>query len=508
MRTADTERRGLRVTVRLHDTIVSQRVHWQPLFGSGSRFELGPEVPTPSGQPLAVAQWGSDGQVQIESQEPTADSAAIGSADQWQWSNQQGVTVDLDLIPYRPARKSSDDAWGDVALLVFMLTLMVGVGQVNTLLRQLGTVSPTVQTVYEPTPELIARLLQRDLDGEESGRTQRAERPGANKQAPSFYLPAGHEGSWEQAGGGADIGQEVQRGGESEAELAQAEPASSGAEAIELNTEDLAQAPDAPPQATPQVVELELEAEPEGPALARPIERFIGWGFKDWFEVEDGRGDQEEQIARIMESTRVKLKIDPDDPQAIQTAAYYSYLSENQELTSALHERYIELYPWDPSGYNNLALSHKRTGEYEEEEALYRIALKLDPSDPHALNNLAVNLAHQGRFDEALRLMASVEELTPDDPYADLHRAKIFAAMGKKRKSYSMLKKALANVDKLDTLHHIEFRQDIRVDPVFDKYRSKWGFKRIIRKKYGDDADAIIGKTTRHWWQGSEVADG
>jgi tetratricopeptide (TPR) repeat protein len=497
--------------VRLFDTIVGQRVHWQPRFGSGAAFLIGSDVPTPTGEALAEAQWGPSGDLSIRPIEPSASAGQLGLTGQWHWNNQRGVSVDVDMVPWRPGRRISSEPWGDVALLVLMLTLMVGVGQVNYLLRQIWAAMPTSETAYEPTPELIARLLKEDYDGEERGRQHRADRPEASRKAPSFYLPAGHQGDWERTGGGENVGDEVRRGADEEPALAELDPPAPPADAddaVELKAEPQIRAPEAPPEPPAPAVEVSLEQEEEDRGLAKPIERFIGWGFKDWFEVQDGREEQEERIAEILERTRVRLKIDPNDPQAIQTAAYYAYLAENHELGAALHERFISLYPDEPSGYNNLALTHKRRGDYVREEALYRRALKLDPLDHHVINNLAVNLAHQGRFDEALSLMATLEDLTPGDPYADLHRAKIYAAMGKKRKAYKLLKKALASVDDLDTLHHIEFRQDIRVDPAFDKLRGKWGFKRILRGEYGDDAEAMVGKTKRSWWQRAEVADG
>ncbi len=506
------QRQGLRVTVRLYDTVVAQRVHWQPRFGAGTPFLVGPEVPTPSGKHLALCRWSSGGAVEIQAHEPTAETGRIETGERWGWSS-GGVSVDLDLVPRKPAQRTSKEAWGDVALLVLMLTLMAGVGQVNYLLRQLTGVMPTHETAYEPTPELIARLLQRDYQGEEGGRLLRADRPDAQRTAPSFYLPAGHEGSWQTAGGGSNVGDEVIRGQDQDDEVPLAEalrpkPRKEARDVVETEVRDLVEDPDAMPVGARPVVKVEvkLEEEVEVP-LAKPIERFIGWGFRDWFDVADGRKEQNQRIARILERTRVRLKINPNDPHAIQTAAYYAYLSENHELVEALNDRFIDLYPEDPSGYNNLALTYKRTGEYEREEALYRKALVIDPMDTHVMNNLAVNLAHQGRYDEALRLMAALEEMTPGDPYADLHRAKIFAAMGKKGQSFKHLRKALAHVEDLDTLHHIEFRQDIRLDPAFDTLRAKPRFRRILEREYGAEAEPLIG-TAQNRGKRREVRDG
>ena len=112
--------------------------------------------------------------------------------------------------------------------------------------------------------------------------------------------------------------------------------------------------------------------------------------------------------------------------------------------------------------------------------------------DDHAINNLAVCLAHQGRFEEALALMKQLEVLTPDDAYADLHRAKIYAAMGKEPEAYKHLELSLQRMKQLDTLHNIEFRQDIRVDPALDELRKQDRFRNLLTRYYGNRKEG--------WW--------
>ena len=146
------------------------------------------------------------------------------------------------------------------------------------------------------------------------------------------------------------------------------------------------------------------------------------------------------------------------------------------------------MLPEDPAGYNNKALIFKRRGDYAEEERLYRVALDLKPNDTTAMNNLAVNLGHQGKFEEALGLMKELEVLTPGDPYADLHRAKIYAEAKNEEMAYVYLIKALEGMKALDTLHHIEFRQDIRLDPSFKVLRKQSRFRSLMWQYYGTDA--------------------
>ncbi len=71
--------------------------------------------------------------------------------------------------------------------------------------------------VPEPTPELIARLLEEDYAGAEEGYLyEEQERPDSEFAIDSFYLPAGDEGPLEQIGGAEKVADE--RSFEQEAE--------------------------------------------------------------------------------------------------------------------------------------------------------------------------------------------------------------------------------------------------------------------------------------------------
>lgn len=491
-------RHGLRVTVRLHGGVVDQRVHW----GGRLPVELGGDgpdaIPTPSGGALVRAHFDGRARVRLEPVEPSADPGTLEPGATWRWTNSHGVDVDLDLVPRIPARRRGSQPGGDVALLVMVLMLAVGVSQASLLAQLLfpQSASPSM-TVEEPTPELLARLLKKELDGDESGVAEYAERPDHARGLKGLYMPAGQEdGVLDRNGGGKEAGDEVRRADDPDEQPLPQEPESALADdgdALADGELPGLEVPDAPPAPREELLadadpsELEELFDP-----ADPIERFVGWGFRDWFDVADARPELEARWRRHLDVARTRLAIDPDDPAALNVVGYYAYLAENSELARETYDRYTRLHPEDPAGYNNLALTFKRTGDYAEEEALYRRALELDPADPNVLNNLAVNLAHQGRHDEAIRVMELLEEIDPGDPYADLHRAKIYASMGKRERALRFLRKALEGVQDLDTMHHIEFRQDIRIDPSFRRLRNDRRFVRLLRKHYGEEAEYLV----------------
>ena len=110
--------------------------------------------------------------------------------------------------------------------------------------------------------------------------------------------------------------------------------------------------------------------------------------------------------------------------------------------------------------------------------------------------NSSTIISFTGELSDFHYILTLLEELDPDDPYAELHRAKIAAAMGKKARAYAHLEVALEAMAELDTFHHIEFRQDLRLDPVFSDMRDDRRFEKLLRRFYGDDADYLLHSTT------------
>jgi len=338
------------------------------------------------------------------------------------------------------------------------------------------------------TAEYLHRLLAKDYDGDENGALEMKERPDADKKAERVYLPAGNKGPITEMGGAADTSRKPVRAPEVEDEPL---PTPKKEESKPLFAKDvgepMAETPPDEQDATDGVVELDVDPPKEEEADSDlPAEEQEGWGIQDWYDEQDKAMEQLE-IDYMMKVANRRLKIDPDDAQALSILSYYQYLAADYDDAIDTYDHFIELYPDDAAGYNNKALVYKRLGDYDKEEALYRVALAIEPNDVTAINNLAVNLAHQGRYDEALSWMEQLEQLDPDDPYADLHRSKIHAEIGDDDKALFYLDKALQGMKELDTLHHIEFRQDIRVDPSFERLRQSARFRGILVKYYGKD---------------------
>ncbi len=408
--------------------------------------------------------------------------------------SQGDLQIRFELVPQYRLPRPPLLGEGDIGLAVSVLAMMVLALQLQLLVELIAALRDDGGGGIEPSPELIVRLLEEDYEGADEGYvSEPAPREAHEKSVQSFYMPAGNRGPLDRIGGAAETAPEPVRTENTE-------------RAAEPSFQPLA--PDRPQQAiavtggpeqapVPGVVDPQNlqapdraeDADREDAPVAAERER--GWGFYAWYDADDARRDAEE-IRREILQARQRLALDPDDPWALQQLGYYQYLAQQYESCRRTYERFIELNPDDAAGYNNLALIYKRLGDYAKEEGYYRLALAMAPEDDHALNNLAVNLAHQGRFPEALRIMERLESLIPGDPYADLHRAKIYAAMGDDGRALDYLERALEGMARLDTLHHIEFRQDIRVDPAFGAIRGTEPFDELMTRYYGDDAEPLI----------------
>jgi tetratricopeptide (TPR) repeat protein len=482
---------GLRSTVRMFGTVVEQGVIWKQ---KRDWTDIGAAVPTDDGGPIGSFRCVA-GEFEIRDSRGLVTSLGEHQPP-WEWANGKGIAVSIDRIEMVRARRTSGEAWGDVALLVLMLTLMVGVGQLNTLFAMIVGERVVSTSALAPSPELIARLLRQEFGGEDRGQVAVVQRPDMPRKAPSYFMPAGSTGPMEHIGGGKKAGPVSRRTSSSDSENSHQSKAISTDQHFPTG-ERIANIEDLLPQLPLAAKAVQRPESKTRKSMSTAMERFVGWGFRDWLNVAEIPASEKSNMERRLQVAQGILRIDPDDPFSVLTVASYAYLSENYTLCREMYGRYLKLFPADAAGWNNLALTYKRTREYHHEEDLYRLALVLEPDNFFTKNNLAVNLAHQGRFDEANSLMNDVRMHPDQRPYADLHMAKIAASQGKDRRAYRFLKQALAQVQHLNTSHHIEFRQDIRVDPSFDRIRSHPKFRRLLFEAYGDDTP-IETASVRH----------
>ena len=460
-------------------------------------------VPVPSGfDYIALVVWTSpsecsvqDGRGQVHQLVPSKDLEL----------NLGHVGLRLSLVPQFRLRRSEPVsmlvslAWLAVVLMMgLLITQGLFLRRNRCLITQglLGIEDPVCnQNLADNsgaafTAEYLARLLREDYEGEDRGvieHLDKIERPDEGKEIDKnrIFLPAGNDGPISDMGGAKETAPEpIRTDEEEEIPLPQ--------QRVEEQNELFAE--EGTPIEVPQEDTEEVKGTDDGlveeviedtPEREAPAEEEEGWGIPDWYDEQDRRLEELE-IDIMQRVARQRLAIDPNDSAALSLLSYYQYLAGDFDAALETYDRFIELNPEEAAGYNNKALVYKRRAKYEEEEALYRVALYYRPQDVTAMNNLAVNLAHQGRFEEALAIMTELEVLDPDNPYNDLHRSKIHAEIGNDDQALDFLRKALEGMARLDTLHHIEFRQDIRLDPSFAKLRGTYRFRAILDEFYGE----------------------
>lgn len=402
--------------------------------------------------------------------------------------HEQGVVVEARIVGrFRLPRWVGEQA--DMILPLLALAFTVVSLQVALLAAVFGGGGADGGGAREPSPEYLQRLLRGDYAGEKEGVIARKEleRPKSVDPITSYYLQAGHGGPATKMGGGRNLGDHV-ASGNPDPPPHHASPSTLGAGDLDPSSEASPPIPD-DGTVVDAVADVEKAKDEDQPVAVHVTE---GWGLNDWYDTEDAREDAKD-IQQELDMARHILQLDPDDPYGMNILAYYEYLAMDYSQAEKVYTRMTVLYPDDPAGWNNLALTFKRRKDYVSEEKYYQIALQLAPMDDHAMNNLAVCLAHQGRYEEALQIMKQLETIIPGDAYADLHRAKIYAASGQQEKSYTYLEKSLRGMRKLDTLHNIEYRQDIRIDPTFEEMRKQERFRKLLMRYYGDESDG--------WWK-------
>lgn len=90
----------------------------------------------------------------------------------------------------------------------------------------------------------------------------------------------------------------------------------------------------------------------------------------------------------------------------------------------------IDINPYNPSWYFNLALTLEAMEKYARACECYEQALELDAGDMEAMNCLGVNLTRLGRYADALKRFKTIEKLNPKYEPSYCNRIITYTEMG------------------------------------------------------------------------------
>jgi tetratricopeptide (TPR) repeat protein len=91
-----------------------------------------------------------------------------------------------------------------------------------------------------------------------------------------------------------------------------------------------------------------------------------------------------------------------------------------------------------------MALHHRRGGNFAQAEAICREILAQVPNHPAVLHQLAIAAAGQGRIDEALRLLQQVVQGNPNDPAAFSDLGNVLREVGRREEALAAYQRAVA----------------------------------------------------------------
>ena len=153
----------------------------------------------------------------------------------------------------------------------------------------------------------------------------------------------------------------------------------------------------------------------------------------------DGR--REEALAEY--SAAVKLA--PDNAELLYEAAMRAVEIERVDVAEPLLERFIELLPDNPNGYNALGyLWLTRNTNMHRAAAYIEKAMELSHGkDPYIVDSLGWLRYRQGRIEEAETHLRAAQNANPSDVEIALHLAEVLFELGKKREAEGFIRSVL-----------------------------------------------------------------
>lgn len=166
------------------------------------------------------------------------------------------------------------------------------------------------------------------------------------------------------------------------------------------------------------------------------------------------------------------LKLNPNDPAALNNRGIICDKQERYEEALANYNQSLELRPDDPDTITNRGVTYRHLKRYDKALADYNRSLELRPDDPNTLHNRGIIYSHLKRYDEALADFNHSLELKPDDPAILYDLACLFSLWGKTDNVLAYLEKAIEKAEK--------YREMAKTDEDFGNIREDPRFKILI----------------------------
>lgn len=205
-------------------------------------------------------------------------------------------------------------------------------------------------------------------------------------------------------------------------------------------------------------------------------------------------------------SAAIKLMVyavesSPEDSNIALTLGNAALDLEQFELAKKFHQKFIELKPSDPAGYNNYATALREDGKLEEAVEFLQNIIPLFPKSDSLWNTLAGIISIRDGEGNAILFYEECLKLKPNNVQALNNIAPAFISIGDYEKAEKALKKAMELAPDLPSPHLIYstlLLSSKRLKEGWDQYR----FRETIK---------LFHHTQRHnkipYWQGEDLKD-